>query len=61
MMSSFLMLMKLQRMMKFFTIPLWKRKTLNVMSLRVMILVDVRVQTIKTLKKVMKMTFMSPF
>ena len=58
---NFLMLMKLQRNMKFFIMPLWKRKALKVMSLGMMMLVRVRVQTVKTLKKVMKMLLMTPF
>ena len=58
---NFLMLMKLQRNMKFFIMPLWKRKALKVMSLGMMMLVRVRVQIAKTLKKVMKMLLMTPF
>ena len=60
MMPNFLILMKLQMNMKFLFMPLWKRKAFNVMSLRMMMLVGVRVQTVKTLKKVMKMSLMSP-
>ena len=61
MMPNFLMLMKLHRNMKFLIMPSWKRRTLKVMSLRMMMLVRVRVKTVKTLKKVMKMPLMTTF
>ena len=60
MMPNFLMLMKLQKNMKCFIMPLWKRKALKVISLRMMMLVRVRVQTVRTLKKVMKVPLMTP-
>ena len=60
MMPNFLILMKLQMNMKFLIMPLWKRKAFKVMSLRMMMLVGVRVQTVKTLRKVMKMSLMAP-
>ena len=57
---NFLMLMKLQMNIKFLIMPLWKRKAFKVMSLKMMMLVGVRVRTVKTLKKVMKMSLMTP-
>ena len=58
---NFLILMKVKRMTNLLIMPLWKGKAFKVMNLNMVLLVRVRVHTMKTLKKVMKMTVMVTF